>query len=554
MARPSRHTPEMLKEYRPIWGNMTYADYWDRNAELYPDREAIVDSRTRLTWAQAKVWIDRLALGLRDMGFKRDDVLVIQLPNWVESYMLRVACEKAGILSLIALRNWRHAEMEHTFNKSGAVGVVAPVEFEGRDYYQVVQDLKPKFPNLKHVMVVGDRAPAGAISIREMLETPIEKKYPKDFLAKEKHKADEVMLFLTSGSTGFPKFVEQPIGARINYMRMVGESWGLHKDDVFASLSPVGTGPSAMVYLMAPITGTKIAMLESFDAEEALKLIQRERVTVIGTVPAITIMMVQHPNFSKYDLSSLRLIFAGAAPWTYSMAMDVQKKFGCNVLHGFGAVDMGLGPVHTPDETVEERLLTTGKVQPVGGIRGLKVVDSQGKELPWGEVGDLVGGGPLSSSGYFKDPEATKAAWSADGWYHTGDMAKFDEKGNLVIVGRVKDMVLRGGQNVYPIEIETMLVTHPKVKDCAIVAMPDPVLGEKACAVIVPKPGETVTFEDIVSFLRAKHIASYKLPERLEIKDKLPLLPDVAKVNKKLLREEITAKLRAEGVIGERDR
>lgn len=546
MAKPLRHTPEMLKEYRPFWGNETYADFWDKNAKLYPDREAIVDFRTRLTWAQAKVWIDRLALGLRDMGFKRDDLLVIQLPNWVELQLLRVACEKAGILSLIALRNWRHQEIEHSFHKSGAVGVVIPWEYEGRNYYQMIQELRPKLPSLRHVLVVGEKAPPGAVSIREMVERPIEKKYPADLLDKEKHKPDEVMLFLTSGSTGFPKFVEQPIGARICFARQNAELWHLTKDDVFASLSPVGTGPSAMVYLMAPIAGCKIALLEAFEAEAALKLIERERVTVVATVPAITIMMVQHPSFGKYDLSSLRLVFAGAAPWTYSMAMEVQRKLGCPIIHGFGAVDMGFGPMHGPDDSPEERLLTVGKPMQ-GGY--LKIINEQGKEVQQGEVGELIGGGPCASSGYYKDPETTRQAWTTDGWYHTGDMAKFDEKGNLVIVGRIKDMVLRGGQNIYPIEIESILVTHPKVKDCAIVAMPDNVLGEKACAYIVPKHGQTVTFEEIVSFLRSKNIASYKLPERLEIRDKLPLLPDVAKVDKKLLRQEIIEKLKAEGVV-----
>jgi non-ribosomal peptide synthetase component E (peptide arylation enzyme) len=533
----------MLQEYRPFWGSEGYADFWDRNAQAYPDNEAITDSRTRLTWSQAKVWIDRLALGLRDMGLKRDDVLVIQLPNWVELHLLRVACEKAGILSLIALRNWRHQEMEHTLHRSGAVGVAIPWGYEGRDYCQMIQDLRAKLPDLRHVLVAGEKVPRGAISVREMVERPVENDYPADFLAREKHKADEVMLFLTSGSTGFPKFVEQPIGGRIRFMQALVERWHLTKDDVFASLSPVGTGPSAMVYLMAPLVASKIALLESFDAEAALKFIERERATVVATVPAIAIMMVQHPSFGKYDLSSLRLLFAGAAPWTYSMAMEVQQKLGCVVMHGFGAVDMGFGPSSRPEDPPEDRLLTVGK--PVPGC-DLKVVDAEGRELPRGEVGELIGGGPCASSGYFKDPEATCQAWTDDGWYHTGDMAKFDERGNLVIVGRIKDMILRGGQNIYPIEIENLLVTHPRVQDCAVVAMPDPVLTERACAYIVPRPGETMTFDDMVGFLRAKHIASFKIPERLEIRNKLPLLPDVGKVDKKLLRQDIAEKLKVE--------
>ncbi len=543
MSRPSRHSPEMLEEYRPFWGNESYGDLWDRNAREYPDSEAIADSRTRLTWAQAKEWIDRLALGLRDMGFQRDDVLVIQLPNQVEMYLLRVACERAGVHALIALRNWRHQEMEYTLHKSGAVGVAIPWEYEGRDYHRMIEELRPGSQDLRHVLVAGDRVPPGATSIREMVERPVEREYPAEFLAREKYRPDEVMLFLTSGSTGFPKFVEQPIGARIRFVAELAARWQLTHEDVFAGLSPVGTGPSAMNYLMAPLYGCKGVLIEAFDTEAALSLVERERATVVSTVPAIAIMMVQHPNFDKYDLSSLRLLFAGAAPWTYSMAMEVQQKLGCVVMHGFGAVDMGFGPSSRVEDPPEERLLTVGKTILHGN---LKIIDEEGLELPRGEVGELIGGGPFGSSGYFKDPEATRQAWTDDGWYYTGDRAKFDGNGNLVIVGRIKDMILRGGQNIYPIEIENLLVTHPKVQDCAIVAMPDPVLSEKACAFVVPRPGETVTFEDLADFLRAKDIASFKIPERLEITERLPLLPEVGKVDKKLLRQEIAEKLRVE--------
>ena len=197
-----------------------------------------------------------------------------------------------------------------------------------------------------------------------------------------------------------------------------------------------------------------------------------------------------------------------------------------------------------PSDPREIRLGTVGKPSAEGDE--IKLVDEAGREVARGEVGEVWARGPSGLSGYYKDADTTWQVWTSDGWFKSGDLGRLDEHGNLTIIGRKTDTIIRGGQNISPVEIENMLATHPKVYSIAIIGMPDPVMGEKACAYVVPKPGQELTFDEMVSFLRQKHIASYKLPERLEILDKLPLVAE-QKVNRKVLRDDIMQKLKAEG-------
>ncbi|MDO8637581.1 MAG: fatty acid--CoA ligase family protein, partial [Dehalococcoidia bacterium] len=343
--------------------------------------------------------------------------------------------------------------------------------------------------------------------------------------------------------TGFPKFGEMVIGGRLNNMEGLAQKWGLTPQDVMVSLSPVGGGPNALPFLCGVLRAAKIVMLETFNALEALRLLEKEKVTVLTSVPAILIMLANHPEFSKFNLSSIRLVVSAGAPLSYPTGLELEKKFNCPTMNVYGAIDIGITVSPLPSDSPERRLLATGK--PLGGR--IKLVDEKGKEIPKGEIGEVTITGPGSASGYFKDTEATWQAWSIDGWIKTGDMGKLDEDGNLIIVGRIKDLIIRGGQNVYPIEIENILLPHPKIANVAIVAMPDPVMGEKACAYVAPKPGQTFTFDDMTSYLRQKNIASFKIPERLEILERLPMLPDVEKVDKKTLRQDIANKLKAEG-------
>jgi non-ribosomal peptide synthetase component E (peptide arylation enzyme) len=213
------------------------------------------------------------------------------------------------------------------------------------------------------------------------------------------------------------------------------------------------------------------------------------------------------------------------------------------VVNDYGGVDFGGIICCGVDDPPDVRLLTVGKPR---AWTEIKQVNDPGQEVPKPREGKIWGRGPSCSSGYYKDAEATWKSWTMDGWFNTGDLGKFDEQGNLVIVGREKDVIIRGGWNIYPKEIENILLTYPKVQDIAVIGMPDLVMGERLCAYIVPKAEQELTLEEIVSFLRQKGTPSYKLPERIELVDSLPMVADGQKVDKKLLRQDIDQKLKAE--------
>jgi non-ribosomal peptide synthetase component E (peptide arylation enzyme) len=546
MAKMTLATPEMVAEYKKkgYWTQETIADLWDRNARDHPDKEALVDSKTRLTWSQAKQRIDRLALGFLELGLKRDEVIAVQLPNSVELCLIRLACEKAGLLYLQLSPTLRHKEVEHILKHAEVSGMVVRREFRGFDYFEMIAEIRPNLPLLRHVFIAGDGVPEGAISLEHIFQQPREENYSPDYLQGKKYPAEECsVLAATTGTTGLPKLVVYQIRGMMHVGKDRVEMFGLTGDDIVSAISPPAMGSNALAYLGAPVVTSKIMMLERFEAEEALKLIESERVTIACVVPAHLIMMVRHPNCSDYDLSSLRLVYSGGGPLPYQMALEAEDKLGCTVLQGYGSMETSGISRHSLEDQPEVRLHTAG--HPVPGSE-IELVDDAGKEVSQGEVGEIWVRGPTCAAGYYKDPETTKQAWTDEAWYKTGDLGKWDEQGNLVIAGRKKDMIIRGAQNIYPGEIENVLLSHPKVSDVAIVGMPDPIMGEKACACVVPQPGLEFTFGEMVSFLKGKGIASYKLPERLELMDKLPMVGE-QKVDKKALQQEIIQKLKEEG-------
>jgi non-ribosomal peptide synthetase component E (peptide arylation enzyme) len=547
MAKPVRYTPEIIAEYtkQGYWEPVTYGDLWDRNARDFPDKEAIVDSKRRLTWAQGKLWIDRLALKFLELDIKRDDVVVVQLPVWAESYLVPVACEKAGIVSMPVLRAFRHSEIEHLLRYVEAVGLVVPWKFRDFDYFGMIQEIRPNLPKLKHVFVAGDEVPEGAISISEIIEEPIEKKYPIDYLKRTRFTSTDVGLIrYTTGTTGFPKL---PIPLICNFIysgKAAVEIYGLRTDDIGIVLSPAVAGPNHLNFLSAPLVGCKVIMQERFEAGQALRLIEREKVTFVPAVPAMLSMLLEHPDFDKCDLSSVRFVVSAGAPLPYKLGKLAEEKFGCPLAQHYGSAECGLISSTSPDEPQEVRLLTVGK--PVSGVE-VKLVYETGKEVAMGEVGEIWGRGPTFTDSFYKDRKGTEQAWTKDGWFKTSDLAKFDDNGNIVLVGRSKDVIIRGGQNIYPAEVEDILLTHPYVLDASVVGMPDPSMGERACAYVVPRQGQQFTFDEMLTFLKSKRIAPYKSPERLELIDKLPMVAEGQKVDKKLLVQDITRKLEREG-------
>ncbi len=542
MALPTRYTPEMIAANirSGFWTRTTFYDLVCRNAAVYSLHEAVVDSFTRLSWASLKQWVDRMALGLLETGLKKDDLVVIQLPNSVELFALRLACEAAGLLCLPVLRTYRQKELEYILNHTRASVMVIPWRFRDFDYLKMVNEMRPRVPGLRQIIIgCGQRHPSH-LSLADMLQTDSERNYPPDYLKNTMCPAIEYSLvLLTSGTTGLPKMVENPVCANVLRDRVIMEIIGCTRDDVIGVFSPAAGGANARGYYGSLMVGAGVVMMEHFEAEEALRLIEKEKITIAPLVPAQLIMMARHPNFQSYDLSSLRMLLITAAALPYAVALECEEKFKCPILQNYSSIDCSIGFISSPSDSREVRLTTVGK--PFAGAQ-LKIAGENGQELPAGRIGEVTLRGPAGASGYYKDPESTRQAWSPEGWFRMGDLGKVDESGNLTLVGRKKDMIIRGGQNIYPQEIEALLIDHPKVAAVAVVAMPDPIMGEKACAYIVPRPGESFSFEDMTSFLKSRGIAAFKLPERLEIVDRLPMVAG-QKVDKKALQRELIAKL-----------
>ena len=543
--KPSRFTEQMIAEYVRMgyWDSTLISDYWDQNAILYPNEEAIVDENVRVTWLQAKQQIDRIALGLLELGIKRDEKIAIQLPNCAELYTFRLACEKAGIVAATLLPNFRHAEVLSILKYTESVGIVIPLEFRKFNYFEMIQEIRTDLPSLKYIFVVGDDNLEGAISVKEMGNRPLDEKYSSDYFRKTRFSPFETFqIATTTGTTGMAKCVEFASCVRQFTGKVIAKRLNMRKEDVVGAFAPVIAGGCYNeAYRAAPMVGAKIILAKYFTPEEILRLIEQEKVTIIATVSTVLIRILDYPKFDRFDLRSLRIVKHGGAPLPYDQGLMVWEKFGRPVLPAYGGLDVGTISSSSVDLPKEVLLSAVGK--PLDGIE-IKLLAEDNKEVSIGEIGEVVVRGPHCQPGYYGDPETTQETWK-DGWFHTGDLGSFDSEGRLTIKGRCKDIIIRGGQNIHPFEIENILTRHPKVLKAAIVGVSDTEMGERVCACVVPKSGENLSFSEMVQFMKDQGIAAFKIPERLEIIDELPLAGGI-KVDKKRLRQDIEDKLREE--------
>lgn len=549
--KPIRYDPKEIEKNlkEGYWDKTILPDYWDRNAEKFPDKEALVDSTgKRFTWAQAKKKIDRIAFALlKDLKLKRDDRLMIQLPNCVEQVFIRLACEKAGVLSIPLMTTYRQAELKEIAQQTEAVGIVIPKEYRKFNHHQAVLDLKKELPRLKHILVIGKEVPENCISIDELLEHPYEQTY--DLREFEKTRIDPVeevgFLVTTTGTTGFPKIIEHRIAAREIWTAKAHlRNWELGPEDCVFAIAPIaGAAGGTPAYVTAPVAGAKIALEYLYREEATLEFMESERATVIALVPTQLARLVQLP-LKKYNLSSLRFIKTAGGYLPPPLAKEAEEKFGCPILGTYGSQDTGSISGVPITATEEQRYTTLGRLHP--GIE-IKILDDEGREVKPGEAGTLWFRGPGNSIGYYRDLEKTmKEAFDQDGFATPGDLVAITEDGYLKLMGRKKDIIIRAGQNIYPKEIEDYLLAHPKITNAAVVPIPDPIMGERACALISLKQGEPFTFNEMVEYLKDKKIAMFKIPERLEIIETFPLVGESGKVDKKALIKWISEKMKIE--------
>ncbi len=547
--KPIRYKKEMTDEFLKdgYWTHETFYDFWERNAREIPDQEALVDSKYRLTWKQAVELVDAMAISWVEMGLAKHSRIIIQSPNSVYGFLARIACERAGLISLTVYPYLRKKELTYMVDKTKASAVIILHIYNKFNYLEMYEDLQKDFSHLKNIFLFDDivprNAPEGTFSLPTMVEKRVQLPMDKSVLEKRRFNPVEniAILTTTSGTTGIPKLVEWPPAPRICTSKGRVDIWNLTKDDITMAIAPhAGGAAGTLTYFAAPIAGAKTVMLEDFSPDAALALIEKEKATAIGVVPTHLVRMLE-ADVSKYDLSSLRFIRSAGGYLPPQIAEEAENAFGASITSDLGTQDMGSVSGCRVEDSKDLRRRTVGRMLPGNKVR---LADQKNKEktVPDGEPGILYFRGPHAPAGYYRDEELTSTVFDKDGWTTTEDIVKFD-KGCLWILGRAKDMIIRGGQNIYPAEVEGLLNEHPAVASVAIVGYPDREMGERCAAFVIVKSGMEFDFNSMVDHLKSKDIAMFKLPEHLEIVDEFPAVGDSGKVNKETLKKDIRKRL-----------
>jgi cyclohexanecarboxylate-CoA ligase len=496
------------------------------SAQRTPAATAVVDRDRRVTFGELDRLADRAAALLHRLGVGRGDVVSFQLPNWLEAAVLYHATARLGAISNPIVPIYRRREVGFILEQARSRVLVVPDEFRGFDYPAMVAGLRAELPELEHVLVVGRD---GGGSFAEALATIGPDAGPPGV----RHaSSDPALLLYTSGTESRPKGVLHTHDSLDYECASIARLYGLGAGDVVFMPSPVTHITGLLYGLQLPFAlGAPVVLLDAWDVTGALALIARERCTfTVGATPFLH-GLVHAPDLADHDISSLRIFVCGGADIPPALIRDAAQHSAMLATRVYGSTECPTATGTAPGEPLALHAETDGA--PIGPTE-IRVTDDEDHILAPPATGNLQVRGPDLCIGY-RDPALDAAAFTADGWFRTGDLAAIDGDGRLRIAGRVKDIIVRGGENLSAKEIENLLFEHEGVREVAVVAFPDPVLGERACAYVVGDPG--LTLEAVVTFLRARGVANQKLPERLRLVAELPKTAS-GKVQKYVLRAE----------------
>lgn len=540
-------SPEKAAQYRAtgLWQDVTVSERFLAQADRLGNKLAIIVGERRVTYGQLRRDILSVANGLLAQGLKPGDVIAGQLPNSYEVPVLHLACNTLGLLYMPLHDSWRALEVGHLLGQAKVKAVISRHVYRDFDYVGMIAELRGDLPQLTTHFVVGaTEAVEGIKSFGTLLAgDPLD----EEQIASLRPDPDfPAALMLSGGTTAISKvsrYSSNDLLAMLNAAQ-TGAHFG--EGDVAAALAPAGTGATGYVYpvLMPLLNGATSVMLPHWsNPEEAADLIVREGCTYAVAIPAQLIKLLPTlRSRPKSDFHRLRVITNAGAPLPYDAAREVEELTGAVIQSIYGATDAGTPTLTAADDPREKRLGTVGRI--VTGCE-CEIRDPEGKALPAGSVGEVTWRGADKSWGYLAADEQTNAVFTQDHFYKSGDLGQFDEEGYLKIVGRIKDMILRGGRNISPLVIEEALIKHADVQDVAVAPMPDPVLGERACVFVIPRPDAELQLSELLQFLRGEGLATWQLPERLEIMQEFPRSAG-GKTLKRDLTAFVTEKLKAE--------
>jgi fatty-acyl-CoA synthase len=543
---------------------LTLGELLDRQAQTFGDQEAVVyrypeeGLELRLGFRALRDRVDAVAKGLMALGVEAGDkvaVLATNIPEWL---LLELAIPRIGAVLVTVNTNVRAAELEYLLRQAEVHTLLLIEEHRGNRYAETVGSLVPElagradpvrdaiasaaFPQLRHVVQLGNTPPQpGLLPFAGMLDAG---ERVDDGALRARHaavKPDDIsQIQFTSGTTGAPKGAMITHRGTINNARLFGFRAGFRAGDRMVTAMPFfHTAGNVLDVLGLIVHGGTLVKAIHFDPLKLLELVQQERATILHGVPTMLLAMLQHPRAAEFDTSSLRLVVSGGTPIPVPVLEQVKAQFGADPVIGFGMTEASPMVTGTPaDDSFELKSATVGKPLPHVAV---KIVDRQGEPVPLGEPGELLVRGFGVMKGYYKMPDQTAEAIDADGWLHSGDLATMDAQGYIRIVGRIKDMIIRGGENVYPAEVESFLMRHPAIRQAQVVGVPDPYMGEEAAAFIQLREGRTLVEDELRDHCRA-NMSRHKLPKYFRFVTEFPLTPS-GKVKKFELRDRLVAEL-----------
>jgi 2,3-dihydroxybenzoate-AMP ligase len=536
---------ELARRYRRhgLWEGLTIGEVVERTAQRLPEKVAVVCGEQRLSYRELVERSRRLALGLHRAGLGRGDRAVLQLPNSVDFVLAYLALQWLGAVPVMALRPHRQAELRHFIAASGATAYLVPDVAGGFDFREMAAQMQREFPTLRWVAVAGAPGP-GQRALAAMVDDALPMAEVEAALAPLAPAPDELCtMLLSGGTTSLNKLIPRTHDDYVLNARACGAVAGMGEDTVFMAILPLGHNYN----LASPgmlgtfYHGGTLVLTQGSGTEEVFATVESERVTLIAAVVPLITAWLNSDVPGRHDLASLRVVQNGGARLAPELRRRLREQLHCTPQEVYGTAE-GLINMTRLDDPADRLLESSGA--PVLDEDEIRVVDDDGRDLPDGEPGELVTRGPYTIRGYFDAPQKNAEAFLPGGWYRMGDIVRKQGR-HVYTEGRRKDLINRGGEKISCDEVENLIFAHPAVKAVALVAMPDPVFGEKACAFVVPKPGFTLELPELVAFLRGRQIASFKLPERLELVDSLPLSP-VGKILKRELREQLIAKMQDE--------
>jgi fatty-acyl-CoA synthase len=530
----------------------TIGRFFDRVSETYPDQTALVvrHQDVRWTWSEYRAAVDKLAAGLLVLGIEPGDRVGIWAPNCYEWCLTQFATAKIGAILVCINPAYRVFELEYALNKSGCRAVISAERFKSSHYLEMLQRLAPelkhcepgqlkseKLPALETVIRMGQDKTPGMFNFESVCEMGgAGGSAEVTAIGSGLQPADIINIQFTSGTTGNPKGASLTHHNILNNANLVAAGMKLTHRDKLCIPVPLYHCFGMVLGTLACLTrgATAVFPADAFEAGAVLETVEQERCTALHGVPTMFIAELEHPDFDRFDLSGLRTgIMAGAPCPVEVMKKVISQMHMSEVLIAYGQTECSpMNHMTLADDPLEKRVETVGRAGPHLEV---KIIDEKGAIVPVGQPGDICTRGYAVMEGYWGDEERTAETVDAEGWLHSGDLGVMDDKGYVAVVGRLKDMIIRGGENIYPREIEEFLLTHPKIQDAAVVGVADEKFGEEVCVWVQLKENEEMSEEAIRAFCK-EHIAYFKVPRYIQVVKEFPMTV-TGKVQKFRIRE-----------------